>query len=327
MGSRLRALRSLSILARLPLQDITPRRAMTSKTSHEERTAADRREPGLHTVVLDKIEQVNMNIRLLKLGPRGEKPKFLPGQWLDVHVPRIPQAGGFTITSTPDDLKKDEPYLELAVQHSPNNPPAAWLWQREKKILGTELQIRVGGSFVWPPPGIDTNQVHKVVLVAGGVGINPLLSIITHLILHSDYHGQIELLYTSRKGPSGNISSILFVKRIHELFQRDLPQKRHHYTLFCTAPFALPSTSHSGEKRSNVIRERSGDMHYVGEHQSIEYRRFEQKDLETALGPVEERGNTVAYVCGPPRMTDWAVDVLNRSKGMDQARVLCEKWW
>ena len=48
---------------------------MTSKTSHEERTAADCREPGMHTVVLEKIEQVNQHIRLLQLQPRGEKFK------------------------------------------------------------------------------------------------------------------------------------------------------------------------------------------------------------------------------------------------------------
>ena len=48
---------------------------MTSKMSHEARTAADRREPGMHTVTLEKIEQINQDIRLLQLQPRGEKPK------------------------------------------------------------------------------------------------------------------------------------------------------------------------------------------------------------------------------------------------------------
>ena len=48
---------------------------MTSKTSHEERTAADYREPGMHRVALDKIEQVNRDVRLLTLRPLDEKPK------------------------------------------------------------------------------------------------------------------------------------------------------------------------------------------------------------------------------------------------------------
>lgn len=115
--------------------------------------------------------------------------------------------------------------------------------------------------------------------------------------------------------------------RIHELFERDNPHRRHHYTVFCTDSVTLHPTPDNGEKRLNVIRERSGDMKYVGEHQTIEFRRFEEKDLQAALGPIAGRESTVAYVCGPPPMTDWAVDVLRRSEGMDHKRVLCEKWW
>jgi hypothetical protein len=63
------------------------------------------------------------------------------------------------------------PYVELAVQKSPDNPVAAWLWQPAKEIQGKELAVRVGGSFVWPPPGIDTNDIKRIVLIAGGVGI------------------------------------------------------------------------------------------------------------------------------------------------------------
>ena len=43
------------------------------------------------------------------------------------------------------------------------------------QIKSKELQIRVGGSFVWPPPEFDVDQVQKVVLVAGGVGIKYVL--------------------------------------------------------------------------------------------------------------------------------------------------------
>ena len=75
MASRLCGLRCLRLSATSPQQESTLRRAMTSKTSHEERTAADRRESVMHTVVLEKIEQINQNIRLLRLRPRGEKPK------------------------------------------------------------------------------------------------------------------------------------------------------------------------------------------------------------------------------------------------------------
>jgi len=63
------------------------------------------------------------------------------------------------------------PYLDLAVQHSPNNPPAAWLWKAEDEITGAKLDVRVGGSFVWPPAKIEREGMKRAVFVAGGVGI------------------------------------------------------------------------------------------------------------------------------------------------------------
>lgn len=107
--------------------------------------------------------------------PRDDQ--FLPGQWLDVFVPGISKPGGFTITSSPSKAQKkpiepasaapangtasprpdpaQEPYLELAVQKSPDNPPAQYLWRPTAEILHSELRVRVGGSFVWPPPGVQ----------------------------------------------------------------------------------------------------------------------------------------------------------------------------
>lgn len=120
---------------------------------------------------------------------------FFPGQWLDVHIPSVAQAGGFTITSTPADaqvlpppeasaaspteeplapsidLQGRPPYVELAVQGSPGNPAAAWLWRPKEDILGKELSIRVGGSFTWPPTGVDSKDVKNAIFIAGGVGI------------------------------------------------------------------------------------------------------------------------------------------------------------
>lgn len=116
---------------------------------------------------------ISQRLRILRL------VKFSPGQWLDVHVPGLPKAGGFTITSTPAEAKVSaaedgstvDAALELAVQYSPKNPPAAWLWRPREEILGQTLHVRVGGDFIWPPPGIQAQNRQRVVLVAGGVGI------------------------------------------------------------------------------------------------------------------------------------------------------------
>ncbi len=107
--------------------------------------------------------------------------QFRPGQWLDVHIPGVSHAGGFTITSTPKDaepsidLTPKDGYMELAIQKSSQNPPAAWLWRPVAEILGSDLLVRVGGSFVWPPPGINEQSIKRVVFVAGGVGIKYIM--------------------------------------------------------------------------------------------------------------------------------------------------------
>lgn len=64
-------------------------------------------------------------------------------------------------------------------------------------------------------------------------------------------------------------------------------------------------------------------------------RRFHDNDLVHALdgyktnlfGPEHDRKNTVAYVCGPPKMTDDVVAMLRKQPGMSDDRVVCEKWW
>ena len=111
--------------------------------------------------------------------------KFAPGQWLDTFIPGLAKAGGFTITSTPSEArpnKESPPYLELAVQKS-SNPPAQWLWQPRDTIIGSRLNVRVGGSFTWPPPRLDVSEIDRLVLIAGGVGIKYLHGL-HHLFIH-----------------------------------------------------------------------------------------------------------------------------------------------
>lgn len=167
-----------------------------SSLPHTERTASEPRENTLEPVILANVREVNESIRLFRLNAVDQNHtikvstsrsstthsvsalivrlvKFLPGQWLDTFIPGLPKAGGFTITSTPSEAKPSThspPYLELAVQKS-SNPPAEWLWQTPDRIIGTQLHVRVGGSFTWPPQRLNANAINRVVLIAGGVGI------------------------------------------------------------------------------------------------------------------------------------------------------------
>jgi len=55
--------------------------------------------------------------------------------------------------------------------------------------------------------------------------------------------------------------------------------------------------------------------------------RISRQDIEEALGDVEDRRDTVCYVCGPRQMTDELVETVGKMEGMEAERVLCEKWW
>ncbi|KAG0159755.1 hypothetical protein PDIDSM_7279 [Penicillium digitatum] len=276
---------------------------------------------------------------------------FLPGQWLDVHIPSISQAGGFTITSTPADAKVlpppeasidslagealepssesqgRPPYVELAVQESPSNPSAAWLWRPKDEILGKEVSIRVGGSFIWPPTGVSINDVKNVVFVAGGVGVNPLISILSHLNNnepHTPNPTTIAILYSSRlpqdrETASANttLDQILFLPRLRQIFrsQESSHRLRISLDLFLTDLASSPDLLSSGSP-SDI---------------KIHARRINDRDLRSAAvgidGGLDSQG-TVCYVCGPPGMTDFIVKklVLILGNGGEQ-RVFFEKWW
>ncbi|KAL8816465.1 MAG: hypothetical protein Q9223_004534, partial [Gallowayella weberi] len=233
---------------------------MTSST-HQERTATAQREADLHQVKLVRIDQVNDSVRVLRLQISPAKDvKFLPGQWLDVHLPHVQQAGGFTITSTPKDAQHtaDKPgYLELAIQKSPNNPPAAWLWKSEDEILGSDVHVRVGGNFVWPPPGLDAKQIETVAFIAGGVGINT-----------GEPKRRISLLYGTRAPKSRNLSDILFLNRLGD--QKYIGQDE--------GPFVDLFLSQCSEEEKQAMGNRYNSH-------SIRAKRIDRNALFSALGP------------------------------------------
>ncbi|KAI1876558.1 hypothetical protein JX265_004084 [Neoarthrinium moseri] len=289
-----------------------------TKTSHLERTAAEPRDKACDTltVTLRRIDQVNPQIRLFRLEtpPSGPPVRFLAGQWLDVFVPSVAKAGGFTITSPPSRALPSDAgpgYLELAIQKSPDNPPAAWLWQDSSVVLGQELQVRIGGSFVWPAPGVDAQTLRRVVFVAGGVGINPLVSMLSDISEGASNELEVKFLY-SMKDPGGDrdAGSMLFLERLAAIFARQ--KVKGELKLFLTG----------GNEEKGTVNCNESDIPFLG-------RRIENKDVEEAVGGPDERSSAVVYVCGVPTMTDTFVKDLTAKDGFGMAphTVLCEKWW
>ncbi|KAK4041689.1 oxidoreductase NAD-binding domain-containing protein 1 [Parachaetomium inaequale] len=345
-----------------------------SKQSHIERTAHEPRDTSLHTLTIAHITQVSPTIRLFRLAiPPDDSITFLPGQWVDLHPPpaaQVPKPGGFTITSSPslalpnhthkhnpthlEQQEEETPYIELAIQSSPSNPAAAYLFLPAPQLLHTPVQVRIGGSFVFPPPpflrsttntGVDGDAappLRKVVLVAGGMGVNPLVSMLSWIgeqqqqaqgglfegvevrMLYSvrDYEGAAAVDGGAGTGPEmeggGGGGGILFLERIAGLF--DSGRVKGGLRLFLTRGGSVGGDG-VGEASGGVVRCAGG----VGV--PFLRRRMTIGDVEEAVG--EDKEAAVVYVCGVPGMTDEFVEllVLPEGFGMDPRRVLFEKWW
>ncbi|KXT03585.1 hypothetical protein AC578_9996 [Pseudocercospora eumusae] len=317
--------------------------SIRSSLPHTERTAAEPRENQLEPVVLSHIRAVNDTIRVIRLKAVDEQHtiKFTirddrlhmidillvltcprrPGQWLDTFVPGVRQAGGFTITSTPQDAmpsSHSSPYLELAIQRS-SNPPAQFLWRDTEEIIGSQLTVRVGGSFTWPTPHLDTKQIDRLVLIAGGVGINPLISIFSYLIrIPAPLRPpEIHFVYSTKAETDLDPQRILFLPRLMDLVAAAADPANVTLSCFLTGV---------------------GDDDYI-EHGKLPNRTFARRiadhDILKALdgykpsvfGAEHDRKNTVCYVCGPAQFTDAQVHFVRSQAGMSEDRVLLEKWW
>lgn len=100
---------------------------------------------------------------------------------------------------------------------------------------------------------------------------------------------------------------ILFLDRVKN--KMGFLGPKGHFDLFLTAG----KETHCGEDSTAL--------------EGVKRRRIQGDDLLDALGPVNERSDTVCYVCGVPAMTDYFVDLAQKADGMDERNVFCEKWW
>lgn len=235
--------------------------------------------------------------------------QFGAGQWLDTYVPGVAKAGGFTIVSKPADaLLPVRPYLELAVQDSPGNPAAAWLWKGEAEIIGQTLKVRIGGSFVLPEISL-LSSLKRIVFVAAGVGINPLISMLGYLEQQRIPGLQVSFLYGVRVFPG---DEVIFLDRIAAAFKPD--KLCGCVRLFITPP-ETPATV---------------PAYFDGIDVSVQQRRLTLHDILQELqksGSVQSRA---VYLCGPPTMTDDMYAELTAVRHADMLlphNVRIEKWW
>jgi NAD(P)H-flavin reductase len=156
--------------------------------------------------------------------------------------------------------------------------------------------------------------VKRLIFIAGGVGVNPLMSMLRHLAQTVDPLYEVIFIYTVR-GPSRTkpISSVLFLEQLIAVFGSH--KVNGELVLHLTI-----GRGQLGTQQDGVIETSYGRLGYST-------RRVTKDDLLKALGPVCERSNNVCYICGVPSMTDEFVEVARGAEGMDPRKVLFERWW
>ena len=113
------------------------------------------------------------SIHLLTLKIDHPAFRFLPGQWVELtrEIEGRAYTAGYSMTNSP--LRHGE--IELAIKVSNKHPLARWIHTVAQP--GDCLQVTQGqGPFVYVPEMSD-----NLVLIGGGVGVTPLISIFRYV--------------------------------------------------------------------------------------------------------------------------------------------------
>lgn len=216
---------------------------------------------------------------LLDLG--GEPFTFFPGQWLDFYIDlgHKLEVGGFSITSSPLDTTT----IELAIKRQDHGNPSIYLHDHAK--VGDTFIISGGfGDFYYD---YNRDRGYPLVLIAGGIGITPLISIIRYVDqAHPDV--RVTLIYSAPQP-----SELAFLDELQEISARN----DHIQCVFTT------TQPHDTIWKGNLGR-------------------IDQALIKKHL-PANE---AIFYLCGPPQMLeDLSESVTNL--GVMQSNIRVEKWW
>jgi Flavodoxin reductases (ferredoxin-NADPH reductases) family 1 len=119
------------------------------------------------------VSAATPSIRLLTLRVADPAFRFLAGQWVEltIELDGHTHTAGYSITNSP--LHRDR--IELAIKFSARHPVAHWVHTAAKP--GDRVRVTQGqGPFVYVPEMSD-----NLVLIGGGVGVTPLVSIFRYV--------------------------------------------------------------------------------------------------------------------------------------------------
>ena len=225
------------------------------------------------------IRQISPSTRWFRLDLGGQDFSFLPGQWVDCYLraDRAEGVAGYSMTSSPLDTGT----IELAVKRVGDNPVTNFLHDRAR--VGDVVFIEGGqGEFYYL-----REMGGPLVLIAGGIGITPLMSIARYAHRAAP-EVDLTLLYSA-----GEPSELLFLAELKELERQDRK-------MLCVFTITRPSNATWSGRVGRIDREM-----------------FRQADAHPGA---------LFYLCGPPPMIQDLLALLGEL-GADPLRIKYEKWW
>lgn len=266
------------------------RMATTKQTDHLTVTEMSTRKEILAEATVTEIKNESETVKRLTLQVQNRDFTFKAGQWVDTFIPSVETVGGFSMCSSPG-LLQSAGILLLAVKFS-KHPPAHWIHTKCK--IGDTLLLRAGGDFYFDPKPEEGGV--NVLLVAGGVGINPMYSMVSHMAdlnagARRRYPGKMVLLYSAK-----TFTELIFKNHIEEISSNN-PNILAHF--FATRDPSVTAPVHA--------------------------RRIGREDIEKVLKDLGAKKLKV-YMCGPSRMIHDMEDHCFAC-GVIEKQIFYERWW
>eukprot|EP00794_Sanderia_malayensis_P003047 gene3045-3509_t len=272
---------------------------MLSNTSnHLERTVDASRSKILTSATVEQIDQISPTVKKLLLRVASEKFSFKAGQWVDFVIPDVDTVGGFSMCSSPGVLEKSHTF-ELAVKES-SHPPAKWIHQQCK--VGDQVFVKSGGDCFWDSDN-ESRKLKSTLLVAGGIGINPILSILEQIEeLRAEKDGNHNLGKAMILYSASSKDELIFKDKLDMLTKNEDISCKYFITKEISNSNKNTATDHVNERRINEF------------------------DISKAVQLLANEKGIDCYMCGPPPMISCLQGYLKKN-GLQESDIHFEQWW
>lgn len=225
------------------------------------------------------ISQETPTIKSFALDLDGREIGFMAGQWVDffVTLEGAEAVGGYSITSSP----AEQTAFSLAIKQDGSDHPVT-NWLHEDAQVGDKVEVALGGDFYYEPDEADS-----VVLIAGGIGLTPLMSIVRsahELAMHT----HLTLIHSA-----STPDELLFKDELISIASAN-PRIRPVFTV--TQSVSDAWDGHTGRIDAELLSSESVDL------------------------------DALYFVCGPPAMIRAMISML-RDLGVPRTQIRYEQWW